>query len=104
MFTGFQIRATGTIAVVHRYSRRQEVGILGFEKYRFCTLTAKTGTHSQDNLLLPPSFPHLPQELVEGNTVSQTKALRMGEDDAAHQRVKHPCSEQSHPNRNPQAP
>lgn len=98
MFAGFQIRATGTIAVVHRYSRRQQVGILGFEMYRFCTLTAKTGTRSQDNLLLPSSFPHLPQEAVEGDTVSQTKVLCKGEGDAAHQRVKHPCSEQSHPN------
>lgn len=70
---GFQIRATGTIAIIHRYSRRQEVGVLGFEIYRFSTLAAESGIHPHYNLLLPSSFPHLPLDPVEGNAVSQTK-------------------------------
>jgi len=70
---GFQIRATGTIAVVHRYSRRQEVGILGFEIYVFSSLTAESGVHPHSVLLLLLSFPHLPQDPAEGNTVPQTK-------------------------------
>lgn len=58
---GFQIRATGTIAVVHRYSRRQEVGILGFEIHGFTTLTAESGIHPHyifsPSVLLSPSTP-----------------------------------------------
>lgn len=82
MSAGFQIRATGTIAVVHCYSRRQEVGILGFEIYGFSTLTAESGIHPHYNLLLPSSFLHLPQDPVKGNTVSQTKPPPKGVGDA----------------------
>lgn len=91
MSAGFQIRATGTIAVVHRYSRRQEVSILGFEIYEFSILELNQEYSHITTFSFHPPFPIYPKIQLRAMTKPLPKGVgEAGVGDASHQRVKHP--------------